>query len=240
MCKKEREGGRKRVCVRGGGWRGGGAWGVSVPGGGSGGGGVVGSGRAVGRTARLDRVALPRRSGNLEAMRRVFMASLQGLSVRMRYLSVHGAKDSWRVVRPHAWGHDGNRWHVRAWCETSGELRDCTVGRIVDAEWPQASEEAMTVDMEGEVMGEWKAWEARGAEGAQGGGGSDEDGGGGSGGGSMGVRWAVDRVGGDGKNRGGPTRQRLVPVPAGTRPRAAAPPAAATRARASRTVSRSR
>ncbi len=125
------------------------------------------SGMAVAPAARLDMVALPQRSGNLEAMRRVFMASLQGLSVRMRYLSVHGAKDSWRVVRPHAWGHDGNRWHVRAWCEQSGEFRDFTVGRIVDAEWPKDAEEAMPVDKEWEEMVTLKLRPASGLDAAQ-------------------------------------------------------------------------
>jgi predicted DNA-binding transcriptional regulator YafY len=102
--------------------------------------------------SRLDMVALPQRNGQLETLRRVFMASLNASKLRIRYLSVHGSKDSWRVVRPHAWGHDGNRWHFRAWCEESAGFRDFVVGRVVEAEWPQEATDPMPKDAEWEEI----------------------------------------------------------------------------------------
>ena len=102
--------------------------------------------------ARLDMVALPQRNGHLETLRRVFMASLYASKLKIRYLPVHGSKDSWRVVRPHAWGNDGNRWHFRAWCEESAGFRDFVVGRVVEAEWPEEVTEAMPKDAEWEEI----------------------------------------------------------------------------------------
>ena len=117
--------------------------------------------------ARVDVVSLPQRSGNLRVLRRVFIASLANQLVRIRYLSVHGATDKWRTIRPHAWGHDGNRWHARAWCDQSKEFRDFVVGRIADAEWPQSTDEPLPRDAGWEEFATLKLQPASGLDEAQ-------------------------------------------------------------------------
>ncbi len=69
--------------------------------------------------------------------RRLFLAVLRQGRVRIRYNSIHGGGMSWRWIRPHAFAHDGSRWHARAWCEKNSEFRDFSLCRMADAEWPE-------------------------------------------------------------------------------------------------------
>jgi len=84
--------------------------------------------------------------------RRVFLAILNGLRVRVRYASVNSGKEEWRWLRPHALGHNGARWHVRAWCETNEDFRDFTMSRIAEVEWSREEAELPTGDKD------WEQW----------------------------------------------------------------------------------
>jgi predicted DNA-binding transcriptional regulator YafY len=68
--------------------------------------------------------------------RRIFLALDQKRRLRMKYWSVNSSRGSWREIAPHALGHDGYRWHTRAWCFENGEFRDFALSRIEVAEWP--------------------------------------------------------------------------------------------------------
>jgi WYL domain len=68
--------------------------------------------------------------------RRVFLALDQGRRLRVKYWSVNSSRGSLREIAPHALGHDGYRWHVRAWCFENGGFRDFVLSRIEAAEWP--------------------------------------------------------------------------------------------------------
>lgn len=68
--------------------------------------------------------------------RRVFLALDQGRRLGVKYWSVNSSRGSLREIAPHALGHDGCRWHVRAWCFENGEFRDFVLSRIEAAEWP--------------------------------------------------------------------------------------------------------
>lgn len=68
--------------------------------------------------------------------RRVFLAMEQGRRLRVRYASLSSSRAEWREIVPHALGHDGYRWHVRAWCMRNGDFRDFAPSRIEEAEWP--------------------------------------------------------------------------------------------------------
>jgi hypothetical protein len=111
----------------------------------SGGGGyaMAVSGRAMlepRATDRVTRVLLPLREGSATVARAVFQAVCAGLRLTMEYGSMTGRRGSGeakqRSVVPHAFAHDGYRWHVRAWCEENADYRDFVLSRIRTAEWP--------------------------------------------------------------------------------------------------------
>jgi len=60
------------------------------------------------------------------------------------------AQPGW--LRPHALGHNGARWHVRAWCEKNGDFRDFTLSRIAEVEWSRESAELPEPDKD------WEQW----------------------------------------------------------------------------------
>jgi len=99
-------------------------------------------------------VRAPRREVSLEVERRVFLAVIQGKKLRVKYHSLRSGRSSWRWLAPHAFGHDGLRWHARAWCFESGEHRDFVLGRMSAAEWPVAMEEVPPRDDEWETFEE--------------------------------------------------------------------------------------
>ena len=78
--------------------------------------------------------------------RRVFLAMDQGKRLRVKYWSVNSSRGSSREIAPHALGHDGYRWHVRAWCFDHSDFRDFVLSRIEGAEWPEDLFTASVVD----------------------------------------------------------------------------------------------
>ena len=94
--------------------------------------GWTGAQEAGERVAVLD---MPARHAGPVVERRVFLAILNGLRIKVRYASVHSGKEEWRWLRPHALAHSGARWHVRAWCENNQDFRDFTLSRIAEVEW---------------------------------------------------------------------------------------------------------
>lgn len=51
--------------------------------------------------------------------------------VRITYQSDSAADPIERIISPHAFGHDGFRWHVRAYCFLRDGYRDFVLGRIL-------------------------------------------------------------------------------------------------------------
>lgn len=84
--------------------------------------------------------------------RRVFLAILQGKRLRVKYWSVNSSRGATREIAPHALGHDGYRWHVRAWCFRNGDFRDFVLSRVEVGEWPGDVFAAPMVDAEWERM----------------------------------------------------------------------------------------
>lgn len=70
--------------------------------------------------------------------RRLFLALDQGLRLKVKYWSVNTASARKREIAPHALGHDGYRWHARAWCFENEDYRDFVVSRMESADWPTA------------------------------------------------------------------------------------------------------
>jgi predicted DNA-binding transcriptional regulator YafY len=98
-------------------------------------------------------VELPVREGSPTVQRRIFLAVLQGLRIKVKYGSVRSSATEDRWLRPHAFGHDGYRWHARAWCEKRSHFADFVLSRIQEAEWPTEPGPLPTPDHA------WDTWE---------------------------------------------------------------------------------
>lgn len=97
--------------------------------------------------ARVAGVSLPVRRAAPAVERAAFYAVWAGLRLRVDYASLSGRREAVseasgafepgsRIIVPHAFAHNGYRWHLRAWCEENGDYRDFVLSRIRKAEWP--------------------------------------------------------------------------------------------------------
>ncbi|MEP2775334.1 MAG: WYL domain-containing protein [Luteolibacter sp.] len=87
-------------------------------------------------TAAVDFFRPLTREADAVVQRRVFLAMDGKRKLRVKYWSVSSSRGSSREIAPHALGHDGYRWHVRAWCFENGDFRDFVLSRIEGVEWP--------------------------------------------------------------------------------------------------------
>lgn len=85
------------------------------------------------------RLEYPRRRAPEGLRLAVFRAVVNGQVLRVRYGSVNSGGVTERRLLPTGFGHDGFRWHVRAYCYKNVEYRDFVLGRleeILEAEEP--------------------------------------------------------------------------------------------------------
>lgn len=109
---------------------------------------------ADGSSGKVAILALPRRNVEPEIVRRVVMALLAGQRLRVIYHSVNSNTADGRFLRPAALAWDGRRWHVRAWCEKNSAWRDFVLGRMSEADWPEAASGELAIDED------WLTWES--------------------------------------------------------------------------------
>jgi predicted DNA-binding transcriptional regulator YafY len=64
----------------------------------------------------------------------ILRAMREQTGLRIRYQSLSRSEPIERALSPHALGHDGHRWHVRAFCHLRGSFRDFVIGRILSVE----------------------------------------------------------------------------------------------------------
>lgn len=95
---------------------------------------------------------LPAREASETVERRAFVAIMNQQRIRMRYTSMRSGKTEWRWTRPHALGHNGFRWHLRAWCEKNDAFQDFTLSRISEIEWSREHAPVPEPDRE------WEEW----------------------------------------------------------------------------------
>lgn len=88
--------------------------------------------RPAGTGPWVGKVTLPARHVAAGVAQAVVRAILSGKALRIRYASIHSNTFRWRWITPHALGHDGHRWHVRAYCADEGGFRDFVLGRIAE------------------------------------------------------------------------------------------------------------
>jgi len=98
-------------------------------------------------------IDLPFRAMPAEISKHLFRAVCQGLSVEIYYLSVNSGTEMWRWISPHAFAHDGYRWHVRAFCHRDCTYKDFVIGRIAEAKAPFKKQDQAKPDAD------WNTWE---------------------------------------------------------------------------------
>lgn len=103
--------------------------------------------------SRVLRLGYPLRPVDREIERLVLRAVLLGAKLKMVYGSLGEGGLEPREVSPTGLGHDGFRWHFRAWCQRNGDYRDFVLGRVKSAEFVEASE--------GQELPQDKAWTKR-------------------------------------------------------------------------------
>ncbi|MDQ2844634.1 MAG: WYL domain-containing protein [Acidobacteriota bacterium] len=72
----------------------------------------------------------PARRVDAGVLREFLVAVREKRRVRMEYQSMSSSTSSSRIISPHAFGFDGARWHVRAYCHNHEDFRDFSLGRV--------------------------------------------------------------------------------------------------------------
>lgn len=75
---------------------------------------------------------VPHRSIPMDILRVLLSTIAEGQSLKINYLSMSRPEPMWRWISPHAFGTDGYRWHVRAFCHRDEGFKDFVLGRIVE------------------------------------------------------------------------------------------------------------
>jgi len=81
-----------------------------------------------------DAALTPKREVSIEVLRRVLDAVREAVSVDVFYQSMNKVRPEpiWRTITPHAFGYDGFRWHVRAYCHLELKFKDFLLPRILE------------------------------------------------------------------------------------------------------------
>ncbi len=76
----------------------------------------------------------PKRDIDIKVLRKILDATREGVSVEIFYQSMNQARPEpiWRRITPHAFGYDGFRWHVRAYCHLENKFKDFLLPRILE------------------------------------------------------------------------------------------------------------
>jgi hypothetical protein len=86
----------------------------------------------IGIDPEIATVPAPARAAPPAMMRTLLQAIGRHEAVNIYYQSLTRPEPTWRQISPHAFGNDGRRWHVRAYCHAESEFRDFVVGRILE------------------------------------------------------------------------------------------------------------
>lgn len=78
-----------------------------------------------------DSMPIPGRRIEPQILKALLAAVRANRSVEIHYQSMNPkrAEAIWRRVTPHAFGHDGLRWHVRAFCHLEAKFKDFLISR---------------------------------------------------------------------------------------------------------------
>jgi len=77
-----------------------------------------------------DSVRLPTRQVEPTVMRGLIAAIRRRERIEVDYVSLSNPNREGRIIAPHTFVNTGLRWHLRAWCEKSGQYRDFVLSRF--------------------------------------------------------------------------------------------------------------
>jgi predicted DNA-binding transcriptional regulator YafY len=72
----------------------------------------------------------PQRTANLAIFRKLSLAAYRSESVEASYWSIRSGASVRRRMSPRAFGFDGLRWHLRAFCHRKEQFLDFVIGRF--------------------------------------------------------------------------------------------------------------
>ncbi|PSH54720.1 transcriptional regulator [Phyllobacterium endophyticum] len=83
---------------------------------------------------QVDAMPVPTRRIDPVMLKRFIAVIRSKKSVEVYYQSMSGKRPEalWRRITPHAFGHDGLRWHVRAYCHLDNKFKDFILSRCRD------------------------------------------------------------------------------------------------------------
>lgn len=83
---------------------------------------------------QADVALTPKRDVAMEVLRKILDAVREGMSVDVFYQSMNKTRPEpiWRRITPHAFGYDGFRWHVRAYCHLELKFKDFLLPRVLE------------------------------------------------------------------------------------------------------------
>lgn len=83
---------------------------------------------------KADVALTPKRDIDIDVLRRILDAVREGVSVDVLYQSMNKVRPDpiWRRITPHAFGYDGFRWHVRAYCHIEHKFKDFLLPRMLE------------------------------------------------------------------------------------------------------------
>lgn len=78
-------------------------------------------------------VPVPGREVEPGRLKMLLRAVRERRGLRVLYQSLSRAEPAWRELSPHAFAHDGFRWHVRAYCHERQDFLDFVIPRMLEA-----------------------------------------------------------------------------------------------------------
>lgn len=96
----------------------------------------------------VESVPLPARSLDASTLLPLVQAIAERGKLMIKYQAISRDEAPSRFISPHAFGYDGIRWHVRAYCDIRHGFRDFVLGRILSADQPEATDVKSTDDLD--------------------------------------------------------------------------------------------
>jgi WYL domain len=82
-----------------------------------------------------DAMPVPHRRVEVDVLRQLLAAVRKRRAIEILYQSMNATRPAptWRWIMPHAFGNDGLRWHVRAYCHIDRKFKDFLLSRCLEA-----------------------------------------------------------------------------------------------------------
>jgi predicted DNA-binding transcriptional regulator YafY len=87
-----------------------------------------------------DAMPVPHRRVDVDVLRALLAAIKNRRAIEIHYQSMNPTRPepTWRWITPHAFGNDGLRWHVRAYCHIDKKFKDFLLSRCLKARGDEA------------------------------------------------------------------------------------------------------